>query len=93
MNFKSSRFTPLLNEEKGITGVIEASTILFFCYLGFDFITTMSEEAHNPKTSVPLAVNISVTASMIIYALIAFAVTGVGNLGGNGSGGGETALA
>ena len=29
-------------------GVIEASTILFFGYLGFDFITTISEEAKNP---------------------------------------------
>ena len=47
-NFDTQYFVPFLNEDKGIAGVIEGSTILFFGYLGFDFITTIAEEAKNP---------------------------------------------
>ena len=47
-NFKIENFTPFLDENRGVPGVIEASTILFFGYLGFDFITTITEEAKNP---------------------------------------------
>ena len=92
-NFNIENFTPFLDEEKGIPGVIEASTILFFGYLGFDFITTISEEAINPKRDVPRAILWSVILSMIIYVIISFAVNGVGNLAGVGSKDGETALA
>jgi APA family basic amino acid/polyamine antiporter len=37
-------------------GVIEGATIVFFAYLGFDFITTISEEAKNPSRDVPIAI-------------------------------------
>lgn len=47
-NFEIKHFKPFLNEELGFSGVIEGSTILFFGYLGFDFITTIAEEAKNP---------------------------------------------
>lgn len=73
--------------------MVEASTIVFFGYLGFDFITTMSAEAINPKETVPKAVNFSVFGSMMIYAAVAFSVNGVGNLAAQSSGDGETALA
>jgi APA family basic amino acid/polyamine antiporter len=74
-------------------GLIEATTILFFGYLGFDFITTISEEAVNPKRDVPLAIQYSVVISMLIYALVAFSVQGVASLASVGTGDGETALA
>ena len=80
LNFDIQNFTPFLDEEKGVPGVIEASTILFFGYLGFDFITTISEEAKNPKKDVPRAILFSVILSMAIYMILSFAVNGVGNL-------------
>ena len=81
-----------MNEEKGFGGVIEASTILFFGYLGFDFITTIAEEALNPIRDVPKAILLSVILSMVIYVIVTFAVSGVGKLA-DGHGGGETAIA
>lgn len=72
--------------------MIEGSTILFFAYLGFDFITTISEEAKNAKQDVPKAIILSVILSMLIYVLISFCVCGVGNLSLI-MGDGETALA
>lgn len=79
-------------KDKGFFGVIEGSTILFFAYLGFDFITTISEEAKNAKQDVPKAIVLSVILSMLIYGLISFSVCGVGNLSLI-DGDGETALA
>ena len=55
-HFDSKNFEPFLDEEKGVAGVFEGATILFVGYLGFDFITTVSEEAKNPKRDVPLAI-------------------------------------
>ena len=52
-NFNVENLSPLLVEDKGMTGVIEGATILFFGYLGFDFITTIAEEAKNPRRDVP----------------------------------------
>lgn len=91
-NFEIKNFKPFLDEDRGFSGVLEGSTILFFGYIGFDFITTISEEAKNPQRDVPRAIQLSVILSMVIYATIAFAVSGVGNLSAC-SGDGETALA
>ena len=41
-------FTPLISKTLGYEGLLVASTKLFFCYFGFDFITTISEETINP---------------------------------------------
>jgi basic amino acid/polyamine antiporter, APA family len=90
--FDPGNFEPFFNKDKGALGVIEASTILFFGYLGFDFITTITEEALNPVRDVPKAIMTSVLISMVIYTLVAFSVSGVGNLA-EGDGDGETALA
>ena len=90
--FDPGNFEPFFNKDKGALGVIEASTILFFGYLGFDFITTITEEASNPVRDVPKAIMTSVLISMVIYTLVAFSVSGVGNLA-EGDGDGETALA
>lgn len=78
--FEKKNFEPFLDEEKGFAGVIQGSTILFFGYLGFDFITTIADEAINPKRDVPRAILLSVVLSMLIYACVAFSVQGVGNL-------------
>ena len=92
--FDIENFSPMTIPEKGVTGTIEATTILFFGYLGFDFITTISEDAINPKRDIPIAINVSVVGSMAIYTLVAFAICGMGNLATAGNGGdGETALA
>lgn len=91
-NFEIRNFKPMLIQDKGIAGVIEGATILFFGYLGFDFITTIAEEAKDPKRDVPQAIKISVIVSMCIYVFISFGVSGVGRMASI-EGDGETALA
>jgi APA family basic amino acid/polyamine antiporter len=91
--FDKQNFTPFLDQDHGPMGVVEATLILFFGYLGFDFITTIAEEAKNPSRDIPIAIQLSVILSMGIYALVALAVQGVGRMGMEGQGDGETALA
>jgi APA family basic amino acid/polyamine antiporter len=90
--FKADNFTPFFVEGKGFEGVIESATILFFGYLGFDFMTTVTEEAINPIKDVPKAILYSILISGLIYATVSFSISGVGNLAA-GHGDGETALA
>ena len=49
LKFDASNFSPfVLEEEGGFQGTFLASSIIFYGYLGFDFITTLSSEAKNP---------------------------------------------
>jgi basic amino acid/polyamine antiporter, APA family len=75
-----SNLAPLIPEDQGYEGIIQASNLLFFTYMGFDFISTLSEESINPKRDVPRAMVISIIAITFIYSLLAFAVTGMGHI-------------
>jgi len=57
-----------------------ASSIIFYGYLGFDFITTLSSEAKNPARSVPYAVKASTTICMILYMFTAISLAGMAPL-------------
>ena len=60
---------------------------MYFSYLGFDFICTLSEECINPARDVPKAVTISIVAITAIYSVLTLAVSGMGKIGPD-----ETAL-
>jgi len=57
----------------GINGIVSASALMFFAYIGFEGIANMSEEIASPKRVVPRALVISIVGSTIIYVLIAIA--------------------
>ena len=49
LKFDASNLSPfVLEEEGGFQGTFLSSSIIFYGYLGFDFITTLSSEAKNP---------------------------------------------
>ena len=82
-----------MDEQKGASGIVEAACILFFSFVGFDFLSTLSPEAINPARNIPMAIEISVILTAVIYSVIAFALSGVGNIAKMSTGGGETAIA
>ena len=57
-----------------------AASIIYFAYLGFDFITALSPEAKSPKKSVPKAVKLSNIVATILYVLTAISVYGMAPL-------------
>ena len=55
-----------------------ATSIVFFGVLGFDFISTLSDEALNPKTDVPAAMRDTVVLTTVFYVGIAISMCGMG---------------
>ena len=40
----------------GFTGVLAGGSIIFFTYIGFDSVSTASEECKNPRRDVPIGI-------------------------------------
>ena len=59
----------------GTPGIFAGAATSFFAYIGFDGIATASEEASNPRRSVPLAMCIAMATVMILYVLASSALT------------------
>ena len=65
-----SKFAPY-----GVSGVLTAAGSCFFAFVGFDVIGTASEEAINPKRSVPLSIMLSLAISFLAYFGVATVLT------------------
>ena len=59
-------------EVKSISGIFEASALIFFAFIGFETIPRLSEESKNPKKDIPKAIILSILISAILYSLVAF---------------------
>jgi basic amino acid/polyamine antiporter, APA family len=74
VNFSTEHFTPFA--PAGVHGVTSAAAIIFFAYIGFDAVSTGSEEARRPARDLPLAIIGSLLICTLFYVL-----TSVGALG------------
>ncbi len=61
----------------GWEGVMRASSILFFAYLGFETVSTAAGEAKNPQRAMPIGILGALAASTAIYILVAAVLTGI----------------
>jgi len=61
----------------GFTGVMSATALIFFAYLGFEDIVRLSEETKNPKRTIPMALVLSIIISTILYISVAIAAVSV----------------
>jgi APA family basic amino acid/polyamine antiporter len=67
-----SNFSPY-----GISGIMLGAAIVFFAFIGFDSISTHSEEAIRPQRDVPIAILVSLAICTILYVLVAAVITGM----------------
>jgi basic amino acid/polyamine antiporter, APA family len=65
-------FTP-----NGLGGILSGTSAVFFAYIGFDAISTTSEECVNPQKDIPKAIVFCLIFCTIIYILMALVLTGV----------------
>jgi len=63
-----SRFTPLFPH--GALSVIEAASLAFFAYSGFNTIATLTPEVKDGRRNVPRAIIISLIISTVLYMLV-----------------------
>src|ERR1700682_4004227 len=61
----------------GISGVIRGATPLFFAFIGFDSISTHSEEAIKPQRDVPIGIIASLALCTLLYVGVAGGITGM----------------
>ena len=59
--------TPLFNGDSSIVPLITGASILCFSFLGFDAVTTLSHETHNPKKTIPRAVMLTTLIGGVIF--------------------------
>lgn len=58
-------------------GVIAGAAMIFFAYIGFDSISTHSEEAKNPAKDVPIGIISSLLICTVLYIAVAIVLTGM----------------
>lgn len=74
-NFGTGNFQPFAPD--GFDGVTAATAIIFFAYIGFDAVSTGSEEARNPAKDLPIAIIGSLVICTIFYVLTAVGALGI----------------
>lgn len=63
---------PPLGDKVAYGGIIAASLIAFFAFIGFDDVVNLVEETRDPARTMPLAIGISLVAVTLIYFLVVF---------------------
>ncbi len=61
----------------GLTGVVNATFLLFFAYTGFEALVNITEEMETPATTVPRAIGIALVSSTVVYGLVGLSALGV----------------
>jgi APA family basic amino acid/polyamine antiporter len=61
----------------GWSGVFQASAIIFFAYIGFDGVSTVAQEAKNPKRGMPIGMLGSLAICTLLYILMSSVMTGL----------------
>jgi len=56
---------------------MQAASIVFFAYIGFDAVSTAAQECKNPQRDLPRGIIISLLVSTILYVAVALVLTGV----------------
>lgn len=68
-----------LLEGPGVGGIMSAAALVFFAFIGFDEVVTLSEETRDPARSVPRALLLTLGISTVLYIAVGVvAVSAVG---------------
>ncbi len=61
----------------GLHGIMTATALIFFAFIGFENIANLSEETKNAKKVIPKALLLSLVISAILYILVSVAAIGI----------------
>jgi APA family basic amino acid/polyamine antiporter len=61
----------------GFAGISAAAAIIFFSYIGFDAVTTASEEAKDPAKDMPFGIIMSLAICTVLYIALSLVMTGI----------------
>ena len=77
-----ANWTPFIPENTGhnqfgMEGVIRASAVVFFAYIGFDAVSTAAGEAKNPQKDMPVGILGSLAVCTVLYIAVCAVLTGM----------------
>lgn len=61
----------------GWSGILRGAGIIFFAYIGFDAVSTASQEARNPGRDIPIGILVSLAICTVIYIAVGLVMTGL----------------
>ena len=61
----------------GVFGVVAATSVVFFAFIGFDIVATTAEETANPQRDMPRAILGSLAICTVLYMAVAAVLTGM----------------
>ncbi|MDX1974191.1 MAG: amino acid permease [Rickettsiales bacterium] len=65
------------DDKYGWAGIFRAAGIIFFAYVGFEAVSTASQEAKNPQRDVPIGILGSLVICTVIYMAVSLVLTGI----------------
>jgi len=65
-------FAPFLAAPEQFSGIASGAAILALSFLGFDAVTTMSEEARDPRRDIPRAIFLIVAAAGVFFVSVTY---------------------
>jgi len=63
----------------GWSGILTGAGVIFFAYIGFDAVSTTSQEAINPKRDMPIGILVSLAVCTVLYVAVSLTLTGIVN--------------
>lgn len=70
-----ANWTPFL--PYGMKGVLSGASLIFFAYIGFDALSTVSEEVKNPAKNIPIGIIGSLIICTVLYIIVTLVITGI----------------
>lgn len=61
----------------GVPGLLQASALVFFAYMGFEEVVKLAEETREPERVIPLALLIALAVTILLYILVSLAAVSV----------------
>lgn len=61
----------------GWSGILRGAGVIFFAYIGFDAVSTASQEARDPQRDMPIGILGSLVICTALYILVSLVLTGI----------------
>jgi APA family basic amino acid/polyamine antiporter len=80
---KRSNLTPFIPPNTGDfgnfgwSGILRATGIMFFAYIGFDAVSTAAQESRNPQKDMPVGILASLAICTVLYIGVAVVLLGI----------------
>jgi len=79
----SGNWIPFIPENTGVfgqfgwSGILRATSVVFFAYNGFDVVSTLAQESKKPQKDLPIGLLGSLSVSTAVYLIMALILTGI----------------